>query len=208
VFVNGGTDFIVIPFQRCIGFPHGALERRKFDDHMGNQIAFGQTRRKLGVIHIFRQHLICDLFRESLHPHDLGMTCPQLGLIDHLFQILQPVQERSFAILLQEKVRIGEPGPKNPFMPPAHHGVVPGFGVVDRHEIGHEIPFVVVHRKILLVLPHGRNQDRIGQFQKGIFKIAADRRGILGQIGHRLNQFRIVRRNAAHTPAAAPSRLF
>ena len=88
-------------------------------------------------------------------------------------------------------------------MPGGHQRQIPRAGVVDGDKRRHELPGRIDHREILLVFPHGRDQNFLGNFQELGLETARGRHGVLHQIGNDIHQ-RLIRQYAATSGRCSP----
>ena len=77
-----------------------------------------------------------------------------------------------------------------------HNRHIPGHRVVDRDKAGHQLIIFVDDGKVFLMLPHGINQDLIGNFKKFFIKVTGHDHRVLNQIVDNIHQF-IIRQNTA-----------
>ena len=191
-FVAGKTWFVVV-FNRVsdlgrqtiverVVAAHDALQLGKFPDHVGHQIGLGQQRCLVGL---GRQRVAAELLANGpgngAHTgHALALRA-KLVVIDHLVEACHARSQRFFAILVKEKLGIGQARTHHALVAADHRAGVCRADVADHEELVRELAGRVEQRKVFLVRLHGEDQAFLRHLEKLFFKGADQHIGPLDQ---------------------------
>ena len=121
----------------------------------------------------------------------------QLVVINHLCQTGDTRLEGAFAILIEEELRIGQPGTHHALVALDHPARVFRPDVADDQELVGQLARRIEQRKVLLVRLHRQDQALLRHVQKLGFELAQQDVGPLDQRGHFVEQRRVIDRREA-----------
>src|SRR6059058_3597814 len=121
-------------------------------------------------------------------------------------QLLDAGAERHLAVFVEEEFSVGEARPQHALVTSAADVGVADLGVRHGDERGQKVAFLVLHREVLLVPAHLRDEDLRGELQEFLLEIPGDGEGLLDEAGDGLQQFGIGARNAARLARGASHR--
>ena len=93
-----------------------------------------------------------------MHAQGLVVVAAQVLLKRHVLEQFHPLAQGNFLICLPEKSRIVEAGPQHAFVAVTNYALGVAIGIQHREKVGGQFAARILHRKILLVIAHDRNQ--------------------------------------------------
>ena len=105
-------------------------------------------------------------------------------------QILHAVGQLLLLVGFPEEAGVVEAGAQHALVAAAHEALGVGVDVHHRHELRRQLALGVLHREILLVVPHHGDQHFFGQFQELRIEAAGDGRGVFGEVDQGFEQRR------------------
>ncbi len=204
MLVDRPRDDGIFAGQQGVFAPHDPLEFGEFADHLRVQVRLGQNGRPVDRVLQFRPDPPGNESGQFPEAHDLFVGGPQQGVKDHFLQVLDAAVQGNLSVLLKEELRVGQTRTDDLFVAARDHRRIPGQGVVDRQEMGQQVPRLVDHGKVLLVGHHGGDQHLLGELQIVAVIASADHRRVLRQVCHRLEQVVVVQDPAGHLLGGLP----
>ena len=197
MIVNRIGDVIRFALRARIKSADDSLQLGKFANHLRSQVALGKFRRAIGIRHV-RLHqaavepLLGKPARNRAHAFHFVAVTSQPRFVRDAFEFRQIVGEPTFLIRLPKKLRIRQPRPQHSFVPGAHQPLRILRKIDDRQKMRRHFPVPLLHRKILLVPAHHRDQDLVRQRQVRWIEIAFEHARAFIEIGDQPQQFRVL----------------
>ena len=155
---------------------------------MRGQVAFGEfdcTQRRRGSLERHAALLLqnfTERSRHHLHPPHLVGVATQLRLVGDFFEQRQAVAQWNLLVGVPEKFGIGKACPQHALVPMPNHSITVAVNIQHGNKPRLQVPLLVFHREIFLVVPHYRNQDFARQREESLLKAAHNRVGPLGRV--------------------------
>ena len=115
-------------------------------------------------------------------------------MINHFAQAFNARLQRLFAVLVKEKLRIGQARAHHALVAANHRAGVSGADVADDQKLVAQLACLVEQRKVFLVGLHGQNQALLRHLQKGRLKAAGQHIGAFHQRGYLVQERFVVHR--------------
>jgi hypothetical protein len=183
-----GRDLLRLPGLQGVVPPHHPLQLGELLDDAGGEVGLAQESRPAAVPLLGGEREGGHEGGDLRHPLDLLPVGPHVGLEHHLLQRLRPVEQRDLQVVPVIELRVREARPEDPLVPRHDHLRVRDDHVRDESECGAQgTPFVLEH-EILLVVPHGGDEDLPRQRQELLLEPPLQDDGELDEVRHRLHE--------------------
>ncbi len=175
---------------------HDALQFGELVDHLGDQVTLGHGG---GAGHLVAvgTDLLGDAVGQGGHAYGLLLQGAQLFLEHHGGQPLTVLLQGLFAVLIPEKLGIGQARANHPLVTGAHLIRIPAFDIGQGDKVGQQFAVLVEAVEILLMPLHGGDERLSRNAQEALLEAAGEGHRPLHQGGHLIQQVGIDHRLAA-----------
>jgi len=159
--LDGERHRITEPIVTGIVAPHDPLQFRELAHHVGQQIGLGQTGRSVHLGHeVSRGLRPLSGQRRGDRAHTLAALAlgAQLVVIHHLGQALHTGGQGLLAILVEEKLGIGQARAHNTLIAPDHRAGILGVDVAHHQKLVGELALGIEQGEVFLIGLHGQDQ--------------------------------------------------
>ena len=125
---------------------------------------------------------------ELHHAFGLGEVAAEFGLEGDVGEIRLAIGECFLLVGIPEEARVVEAGAQDALVAAAHEAFGVASDVHDGDERGGQFAIGVLHREVLLVVPHHGDQHFFGQFEELGVEAAVDGVGALGEVDQGFEQ--------------------
>src|SRR5208282_2665373 len=200
VVVDGLSDNRRFTLGARVESTDDALEFGKFANHVGDEVALGEEGgavRKLGLAGEWCGSGVglgdFEISDEVTHALDFEAVAAEAGFVKDGVELGDIVGEPTFDLVGgPEEASIGETRAENAFVSGAHGAAEVAVGIDDGEEVRRQRGIFFLKGKIFLMVAHHGNQDFGRKLEKRRVEASQDGSGILVQVGHPVEQVRIL----------------